>query len=196
MRFAVIGDIHGNIYALEAVYEDIKNKNIDFVISTGDLVGYMMYPNEVIEFLKKNKIASIQGNHDKFIAKGNKIQDISVFSQDEVQKNASEIYTNYVLKDENRGMYFSTNIEDAKQYALGLDDCGNHNEESFIYSIEIPENANIVVMDDWMDFDAMGYVNYENTPEFATAEEMEGYFFVKNPDNFDFVLVENFKNVF
>ena len=102
MRFAVIGDIHGNIYALEAVYEDIKNKNIDFVISTGDLVGYMMYPNEVIEFLKKNKIASIQGNHDKFIAKGNKIQDISVFSQDEVQKNASEIYTNYVLKDENR----------------------------------------------------------------------------------------------
>lgn len=102
MRFAVIGDIHGNIYALEAVYEDIKNKNIDFVISTGDLVGYMMYPNEVIEFLKKNKIASIQGNHDKFIAKGNKIQDISIFSQEEVQKNASEIYTNYVLKDENR----------------------------------------------------------------------------------------------
>lgn len=102
MRFAVIGDIYGNIYALEAVYEDIKNKNIDFLISTGDLVAYMMYPNEVIEFLKKNKIASIQGNHDKFIAKGNKIQDISVFSQDEVQKNASEIYTNYVLKDENR----------------------------------------------------------------------------------------------
>ena len=96
--------------------------------------------------------------------------------------------------DENRGMYFSTNIEDAKQYALGLDDCGNYNEETFIYSIEIPENAEIVVMDDWMDFDAMGYVNYENTPEFATAEEMEGYFFVKNPDNFDFVLVENFKN--
>lgn len=102
MRFAVIGDIHGNIYALEAVYEDIKNKNIDFVISTGDLVGYMMYPNEVIEFLKKNKIVSIQGNHDKFIAKGNKIQDISAFSQEEVQKNASEIYTNYVLTEENR----------------------------------------------------------------------------------------------
>ena len=102
MRLAVIGDIHGNIYALEAVYEDIKNKNIDFVVSTGDLVGYMIYPNEVIEFLKENKIASIQGNHDKFIAKGKKIEDISIFSQDEVQKNASEIYTNYVLKDENR----------------------------------------------------------------------------------------------
>lgn len=102
MRFAVLGDIHGNIYALEAVYEDIKNKNIDFIVSTGDLVGYMMYPNEVIEFLKEKKITSIQGNHDKFIAQGDKVEDISAFSQDEVQRNASELYTNYILKDENR----------------------------------------------------------------------------------------------
>lgn len=96
--------------------------------------------------------------------------------------------------DENRGMYFSTNISDAKQYALGLDDFGNYNEESFIYSIEIPDNSKITVMEDWMDFDQTGYYNYKNSPEFATCEEMEGYFFVKNPDNFDFVLLENFKN--
>lgn len=102
MRFAVIGDIHGNIYALKSVYKNIKDKNIDFIVSTGDLVGYMMYPNEVIEFLKENKIASIQGNHDKFIAKGNKIEDISLYSADDIQKNASEIYTNHILKDENR----------------------------------------------------------------------------------------------
>ena len=102
MRFAVIGDIHSNIYALESVYKDIQYKNIDFVISTGDLVGYMMYPNEVIEFLKENKVASIQGNHDKFIAKCKKIEDISLYSVDDIQKNASEIYTNHILKHENR----------------------------------------------------------------------------------------------
>lgn len=102
MKFAVIGDIHGNIYALKAVYKDIQNKNVDFIISTGDLVGYMMYPNEVIEFLKENKITSIQGNHDKFIANGDKIKDISIYSLEEVQKNASELYTNSILKDENR----------------------------------------------------------------------------------------------
>lgn len=96
--------------------------------------------------------------------------------------------------DENRGMYFSINIEDAKQYALGLDDCGNCNEESFIYSIEIPENTNIVVMEDWMDFDQTGYYNYKNSHEFATCEEMEGYFFIKNPDNFEFNLIEKYKN--
>jgi len=28
--------------------------------------------------------------------------------------------------DEKRGMYFSNDIEVAKQYALGLDDCGNY----------------------------------------------------------------------
>lgn len=102
MRFAVIGDIHSNSYALKSVLEDIKLKNVDFIISTGDLVGYFMYPNEVIELLKKNKVLVVQGNHDKAIAQGDKIVDISVFSESEIQKNASEIYTNYVLTDENR----------------------------------------------------------------------------------------------
>jgi hypothetical protein len=96
--------------------------------------------------------------------------------------------------DEKRGMYFTNDIQVAKEYALGLDDCGNYNEETFIYEIEIPDTANIVMMDDWMDFDAMGYTNYSNAPEFATAEEMEGYFFIKNPDTFTFKLIENFKN--
>ena len=96
--------------------------------------------------------------------------------------------------DENRGMYFSVNIEDAKQYALGLDDCGNYNEESFIYEVEISDNVEITIMDDWMDFDQTGYYNYNNSPEFATCEEMEGYFFVKNPNFLNFKLIENYKN--
>lgn len=97
--------------------------------------------------------------------------------------------------DENRGMYFSNNKDVAKEYALGLDDCGNYNDESFIYEIEIPDNTEITVMDDWIDFDQTGYYNYENSPEFATCEEMEGYFFIKNPALFEFKLIENYKNL-
>ena len=96
--------------------------------------------------------------------------------------------------DENRGMYFSTNIDDAKQYALGLDDCGNYNEDTFIYSIEISDNSEIVNMDDWMDFDAIGYVNYKNSPEIAICDEMEGYVYIKNPSQYSFKLIEFYKN--
>ena len=35
MRIAVISDIHSNIYALEAVLDDIKNRNIDLIACTG-----------------------------------------------------------------------------------------------------------------------------------------------------------------
>ena len=52
MKIAVISDIHSNIYALNEVLEDIKNKNVDIIVCTGDLVGYGTRPNEVIETLR------------------------------------------------------------------------------------------------------------------------------------------------
>ena len=36
MRIAVISDIHSNIYALDKVIDDIKSKNVDMVVCTGD----------------------------------------------------------------------------------------------------------------------------------------------------------------
>lgn len=67
MRIAVISDIHSNIYALEAVLEDIKSKDVDLIVCTGDLVGYGTRPNEVIETIKDNKILTIMGNYDDAI---------------------------------------------------------------------------------------------------------------------------------
>jgi len=67
MHFAVIGDIHSNLYALNSVLYDIQNKDVDFILCAGDNVGYSPYPNEVIELLMGNKVVSIQGNYDKAI---------------------------------------------------------------------------------------------------------------------------------
>ena len=67
MKIAVISDIHSNIYALDKVLEDIKNKNIDNIVCTGDLVGYGTRPNEVINRLREEKILTIMGNYDEAI---------------------------------------------------------------------------------------------------------------------------------
>ncbi len=67
MRIAVISDIHSNIYALNEVLEDIKKRNIDLIVCTGDLVGYGTRPNEVIQTLKNKKILTIMGNYDEAI---------------------------------------------------------------------------------------------------------------------------------
>ncbi|MCL6478221.1 MAG: metallophosphatase family protein [Peptococcaceae bacterium] len=64
MRMAVISDIHGNLYALEAVLQDIGTRGIANVYCTGDLVGYGPRPNEVIELIKTNGIPTVMGNYD------------------------------------------------------------------------------------------------------------------------------------
>ncbi|MFZ5986612.1 MAG: metallophosphoesterase family protein [Bacillota bacterium] len=104
MKFAVIGDIHSNIYALESVLEDIKNKDVDYVISTGDLVGYLPFPNEVVELIRSNHILSVQGNHDKFIGGSQYLSKevIDKLSESEIKANASAAYTNSTITDKNR----------------------------------------------------------------------------------------------
>ena len=67
MKIAIISDIHSNIYALNAVLEDIENRNVDLIACTGDLVGYGTRPNEVISTIRKNRILTIMGNYDDAI---------------------------------------------------------------------------------------------------------------------------------
>lgn len=104
MRFAVIGDIHSNKYALESVIADINDKDIDFIVSTGDLVGYLPFPNEVIELVRKNKIMVVQGNHDKFIGESTLVtqEDLENISDEDIQSNASSNFTNWNITDDNR----------------------------------------------------------------------------------------------
>jgi putative phosphoesterase len=64
MRIAVFGDIHGNLPALEAVLADVTLQKPDAVYCLGDLVGYGASPNEVIERISSEHIATIMGNYD------------------------------------------------------------------------------------------------------------------------------------
>ncbi len=104
MKIAIISDIHSNKYALNSALEKIEEDNVDFIICTGDLVGYMNYPNEVIDTIRKNKIATIKGNHDKKVGESLKISDDEMNKYDvkEITEKASIKYTNFVISDENR----------------------------------------------------------------------------------------------
>jgi len=64
---AILSDIHGNLPALESVLEDMAQYNIDRVISLGDVSGYYLYINEVIELLREHKAINLIGNHDRYI---------------------------------------------------------------------------------------------------------------------------------
>jgi len=66
-RIAILSCIHGNMAALEAVWDDLGNQNIDQLYCLGDLVGYGPYPNEVVEFVNQNNIPTVLGCWDEGI---------------------------------------------------------------------------------------------------------------------------------
>lgn len=65
MRIAVLSDIHANLHALRAVWQDIEQQKPDAVYCLGDLVGYGAYPNEVIAFLQERQVPTVLGNYDE-----------------------------------------------------------------------------------------------------------------------------------
>ncbi len=64
MRIALVGDVHANLPALEAVLSHARQNGVHQIWNTGDFVGYGAFPNEVIEMLRQAGALSIVGNYD------------------------------------------------------------------------------------------------------------------------------------
>jgi putative phosphoesterase len=67
MRIALFSDIHANLPALEALFKSIDEQQPDAVYCLGDLVGYNVWPNEVVNEIRRRGIATIKGNYDEGI---------------------------------------------------------------------------------------------------------------------------------
>ena len=68
MKIAVISDIHGNMQALEAVMNDIKEQNCDKVFALGDYAMAGPEPGKCVEWFMSKNFIMIQGNTDLMIA--------------------------------------------------------------------------------------------------------------------------------
>jgi predicted phosphodiesterase len=67
MKTAIIADIHGNFYALEAVLKAIRQENPDEIICAGDMINPLWDSNLVLEVLQSEKITCLRGNHEDYI---------------------------------------------------------------------------------------------------------------------------------
>lgn len=64
MKIALFSDIHANLPAFEAMLADMDIRKPDAVYCLGDLIGYHVWPNEIIANIRKRGIATLAGNHD------------------------------------------------------------------------------------------------------------------------------------
>lgn len=68
MKFAVLSDIHGNMFALRAVLADIEKQQVDRILCLGDLAMAGPEPNKTVDFVRTQDWTVIQGNTDEMIA--------------------------------------------------------------------------------------------------------------------------------
>lgn len=67
MVYAVISDVHGNQWALEAVLRDIRSKGADLTMNLGDSVYGPLLPHETAEILRDACTIHILGNQDRIL---------------------------------------------------------------------------------------------------------------------------------
>ena len=63
-KIAVIGNIHANVQAFNAVLTDIESKGISEIYSCGDVLGYGVNPNECLRMIKERGVKFVVGEHD------------------------------------------------------------------------------------------------------------------------------------
>ena len=69
MKIVLFSDVHANLPAFEKALEEIEKQKPDAIYCLGDLVGYHVFPNEVINKIRKRRIPTIAGNHDAKVKK-------------------------------------------------------------------------------------------------------------------------------
>jgi putative phosphoesterase len=103
MKIALFSDIHANLPALEAFFQEVETRNTDAIYCLGDLVGYNIWPNEVIDEIRKRGIPTITGNYDFGIGRSSDDCGCAYKSDEEKEMGRVSIaYTNEVIKQEQR----------------------------------------------------------------------------------------------
>jgi predicted phosphodiesterase len=62
--YGVLGDIHGNIEALQAALAALDARGVTRIACVGDIVGYNADPDACVEALRARDAIAIAGNHD------------------------------------------------------------------------------------------------------------------------------------
>ena len=67
MKLGLLGDIHSNNLALQAVLAAASSSGVEKLLITGDLVGYYYAPLEVLEMLQPWDRHIVRGNHEDML---------------------------------------------------------------------------------------------------------------------------------
>ena len=74
-KFAIFGDVHSNIDALNAVLDDCRAQGVTDFLCTGDVVGYNACPSECLKVVRDLCCPVVKGNHDDYVTSARNLSD-------------------------------------------------------------------------------------------------------------------------
>lgn len=74
-KYAILGDIHSNLEALDVVLDDARKQGVTNFACVGDLVGYNANPAECLERIREIGCVTVRGNHDHYCSNTEKLDD-------------------------------------------------------------------------------------------------------------------------
>lgn len=81
MKFAIFGDIHGNLEALQSVLADAQDQGCTHHICLGDIVGYGADPVACLEKVQALGCPTVKGNHDEGASNQSQLEDLNPLAQ-------------------------------------------------------------------------------------------------------------------
>jgi len=66
MKYAILGDIHSNLEALQAVLAHARAQHCTHFVCLGDVVGYGPNPRECLDIVRGLNCPVVIGNHDEY----------------------------------------------------------------------------------------------------------------------------------
>ncbi|MFN5829657.1 MAG: metallophosphoesterase family protein [Bacteroidota bacterium] len=103
MKIALFSDVHANLPALQALFNDFDERKPDAVYCLGDLVGYNVWPNEVVQAIRKRGIPTIAGNYDFGVGRNSDDCGCAYKSEAEKTMGAQSIaFTNALIGNDER----------------------------------------------------------------------------------------------
>ena len=76
-KFAILGDVHSNIDALNVVLDDCRAQGVTDFLCTGDVVGYNACPRECLEIVRDLGCPVVMGNHDHYVSSEQNLADFN-----------------------------------------------------------------------------------------------------------------------
>jgi diadenosine tetraphosphatase ApaH/serine/threonine PP2A family protein phosphatase len=97
LRYCVLGDVHGNLEALEAVLADAEKQGAECYLCAGDIVGYGANPGECVARVRELTPHIVAGNHDCAVVGRADVEYFNLYAREAV------LWTAAHLSDEAKG---------------------------------------------------------------------------------------------